>query len=305
MRKLYLKEREKKELKADRRRKRVNRWGDAKKRNTTSRWDQLEREVDPGLPVAIASSVISIEELQILELRMKMNAITEKIETVEEDAKRIMNDPNRSPSPEPEYNKAGTRTNTRAARMRKRYEEERAEIMEEIVKLNPILKAIQPKAKCQAKIYFPIHEYPNYNFLGLIIGPRGATHRSLEQSTHCKIVIRGRGTGREGKSNCDLIGMDDDPHVMIDGNNEDDVARAVERINQLLIPMDDDKNIHKQKQMRQLAIMNGLHETDMRCPYCGMTGHDQFKCPNRPGNFCDCSIDTLVYFGCVLFLPCS
>lgn len=280
-----MKEREKKELREDRRRKRENRWGDAKKRVALSRWDKVEREVDPGLAVAIASSVTSIEELQILELRMKMQEITDKIEHVEEEAEAISNDPNRSPSPEPEYNKLGARTNTRAVRMRRKYEDERAEIMEEIIKLNPILKAIQPKAKCQAKIYFPIHEYPNYNFLGLIIGPRGSTHRSLEQSTRCKIVIRGRGTGREGKSNCDLIGMDDDPHVMINGNNEDDVAYAVSVINQLLIPMDDDKNIHKQKQMRQLAIMNGLQETDMRCPYCGMTGHDQFKCPNRPGNF--------------------
>ncbi len=282
VKKIYMKEKEKQELKADRRRKREDRWGEAKKRIALSRWDQDEREVDPGLPVAIAASVISIEELQIIELRMKMQEITNKIETVEEDAERISNDPNRSPSPPPEYDKMGTRTNTRAIRMRKRYEEERAEIMEEIVKLNPILKAIQPKAKCQAKIYFPIKEYPNYNFLGLIIGPRGSTHRSLEQSTHCKIVIRGRGTGREGKSNYDLIGQDDDPHVMIDGTNEDDVARAVETIKQLLIPMDDDKNIHKQKQMRQLALLNGLHDTDARCPYCGMTGHDQFKCPNRP-----------------------
>ena len=47
-------------------------------------------------------------------------------------------------------------------------------------------------------------------------------------------------------------------------------------------PLDDDKNIHKQKQMKQLAELNGLHEMNARCPYCGMTGHDQFKCPNRP-----------------------
>lgn len=95
-------------------------------------------------------------------------------------------------------------------------------------------------------------------------------------------MIRGRGTGREGKSNFDLIAQNDDPHVMIRGDNEDDVAKAVEIISQLLIPMDDDKNIHKQKQMRQLALLNGLHESNSRCPYCGMMGHDQFHCPNRP-----------------------
>ena len=85
VKKIYMKDKEKQELKADRRRHREDRWGDAKKRIATSRWDQDEREVDPGLPVAIAASVISIEELQIIELRMKMQEITNKIETVEED----------------------------------------------------------------------------------------------------------------------------------------------------------------------------------------------------------------------------
>lgn len=89
VKKIYMKEKEKQELKADRRRKREDRWGEAKKRIALSRWDQDEREVDPGLPVAIAASVISIEELQIIELRMKMQEITNKIETVEEDAERI------------------------------------------------------------------------------------------------------------------------------------------------------------------------------------------------------------------------
>ena len=88
VKKIYMKEKEKQELKADRRRKREDRWGEAKKRIALSRWDQDEREVDPGLPVAIAASVISIEELQIIELRMKMQEITNKIETVEEEDRK-------------------------------------------------------------------------------------------------------------------------------------------------------------------------------------------------------------------------
>lgn len=280
--KIYMKEKEKKDLKEERRKKRESRWGKAEGRMASSRWEHDEREIDPGLPVAVAASVISIEELQIIQFRMRMQELTDKIETVEADAARISNDPNRSPSPPPEYDKVGNRTNTRAQRMRTEYEKQRGEIMDEVVKLNPILKAIQPKAHCQVKIYFPIKDYPGYNFLGLIIGPRGSTHRQLEQQTHCKIVIRGRGTGREGKSNYELIAQDDDPHVMITGDNEDDVAEAERIINELLQPLDDDKNIHKQKQMKQLAELNGLHEMNARCPYCGMTGHDQFKCPNRP-----------------------
>ena len=33
------------------------------------------------------------------------------------------------------------------------------------------------------KIYVPVKEYPDYNFIGLILGPRGFTQRQMEQET--------------------------------------------------------------------------------------------------------------------------
>ena len=51
----------------------------------------------------------------------------------------------------------------------------------------------RPK-KIQRKLYIPQKEYPSYNFIGLIIGPRGNTHRRMESETNCKIAIRGRGS---------------------------------------------------------------------------------------------------------------
>jgi hypothetical protein len=48
--------------------------------------------------------------------------------------------------------------------------------------------------------YIPEKEHPGYNFMGLIIGPRGNTHRKLEADTGCKISIRGRGSVKEGRS---------------------------------------------------------------------------------------------------------
>ena len=61
-----MKEKEKRDLKAERRVKRESRWGNADKRLAKTRWEHDENEVDPGLPVVVAASQISIEELDIL-----------------------------------------------------------------------------------------------------------------------------------------------------------------------------------------------------------------------------------------------
>ena len=43
------------------------------------------------------------------------------------------------------------------------------------------------------KIFIPQKEYPGYNFIGLIIGPRGNTQKRMQTETNTKIAIRGRG----------------------------------------------------------------------------------------------------------------
>jgi len=48
-----------------------------------------------------------------------------------------------------------------------------------------------------SKIYIPINEYPGYNFIGLIIGPRGNTQKRMQSETNTKIAIRGRGSMKE------------------------------------------------------------------------------------------------------------
>lgn len=51
----------------------------------------------------------------------------------------------------------------------------------------------------QEKIYVPIDEHPEYNFVGRLLGPRGMTAKQLEQETGCKIMIRGKGSMRDKK----------------------------------------------------------------------------------------------------------
>ena len=43
------------------------------------------------------------------------------------------------------------------------------------------------------KIFIPLKDYPGYNFIGLIIGPRGNTQKRMQSETNTKIAIRGRG----------------------------------------------------------------------------------------------------------------
>jgi len=37
------------------------------------------------------------------------------------------------------------------------------------------------------KVYCPVREYPDVNFTGLLIGPKGSTHRNLEEQTGTKV----------------------------------------------------------------------------------------------------------------------
>jgi len=50
--------------------------------------------------------------------------------------------------------------------------------------------------KSQIKVRIPVHEYPGYNFIGRLLGPRGATLKHLENDTSCRLFIRGRGSLR-------------------------------------------------------------------------------------------------------------
>lgn len=50
--------------------------------------------------------------------------------------------------------------------------------------------------KAHVKIRIPVEEFPGYNFIGRLLGPRGATLKNLETSSKCRLFIRGRGSLR-------------------------------------------------------------------------------------------------------------
>ncbi|KAE9459395.1 hypothetical protein C3L33_08702, partial [Rhododendron williamsianum] len=167
----------------------------------------------------------------------------------------------RSPSPEPVYDNIGIRINTREYRARERLNRERQEIISQIIKRNPNFKppADYRPPKLQKKLYIPMKEYPGYNFIGLIIGPRGNTQKRMEKETGAKIVIRGR--------------------------DQEALEAAAGMVEKLLQPVDEVLNEHKRQQLRELAALNGTIKDDEYCRLCGEAGHRQYACPSRMSTF--------------------
>lgn len=148
----------------------------------------------------------------------------------------------RSPSPEPIYDRNGVRQNTRDVRMRQKMEEQRERMVEELIKIDPTYKppAEFRPAKRQRKLYIPYREFPGYNFIGLLIGPRGNTQKRMQKETNTRIAIRGKGIVKDQVYD---YGEDDDLHVLIQGDTEEDVDNAVQLVKDLLTPVDEEGGV--------------------------------------------------------------
>ena len=100
--------------------------------------------------------------------------------------------------------------------------------------------------KRRKKIPFPA-ERDDMNWLGLIIGPRGATQKSLEQQSGARILVRGRGASKEGED-----GSEEDMHVLILADNDQQLSTAEELVNELLFNPTKASQI-KQQQLKEVA----------------------------------------------------
>jgi KH domain len=218
------------------------------------------------------------------------------------------------------YGPDGKRQNTRAVRYKEKYTTQRQDLLEKVLELtnqqqqgsgltmnalgtgglpgagNNVLSGLlqyhKPTKKSE-KIPVPVDKYPNYNFIGLIIGPRGKTQKELEAKTGCKIAIRGKGSvkeGARGRRDGTVDTGDYEPlHVVVTGDDPRAVTAAATMIREMLIVIDDEKNVHKQQQLRELALLNGTLKDDndgntnaaLYCPICAEKGHRAFECPKR------------------------
>ncbi|XP_037975938.1 protein held out wings isoform X2 [Plutella xylostella] len=161
--------------------------------------------------------------------------------------------------------------------MERLLDEEIAKVRASLFQINGVKKEplVLPEAEGMVttlteKVYVPVKEHPDFNFVGRILGPRGMTAKQLEQETGCKIMVRGKGSMRDkkkedanrGKPNWEHLA--DDLHVLLtveDTENRAKVklARAVDEVKRLLIPQADGEDELKKRQLMELAIINGTY----------------------------------------------
>ncbi|KIK63654.1 hypothetical protein GYMLUDRAFT_196432 [Collybiopsis luxurians FD-317 M1] len=258
-------------------------------RKRRSRWGEAKTEI-PGLPTAISAVGVSQAQLDNYAIHLRLEEINRKL--------RLNNyvppERERSPSPPPTYDAHGRRTNTREVRYKKKLEDERIRLVERAMKNDPNFRppveyAQQKRSQRPSeKVYIPVKEFPEINFFGLLVGPRGNSLKKMEGESGAKISIRGKGSVKEGKARPDQYAEDaeEDLHCLVIADSEEKVAACVRMINKVIetaASTPEGQNEHKRNQLRQLAALNGTLRDDENqiCQNCGGVGHRKYDCPEQ------------------------
>ncbi|CAD0090533.1 unnamed protein product, partial [Aureobasidium vineae] len=280
-------------------RKKRNRWGDATDNKAAGLMN---------LPTAVLGNMTS-EQLDAYTLHLRIEEISQKLRINDV----VPADGDRSPSPPPQYDNFGRRVNTREYRYKKRLEEERHKLVEKAMKTIPGYHPpsdYRRPTKTQEKVYVPVNDYPEINFIGLLIGPRGNTLKKMETESGAKIAIRGKGSVKEGKGRSDAAhtsNQEEDLHCLIMADTEDKVNKAKQLIHNVIetviiihlirlryilehgltpsqaASIPEGQNELKRNQLRELAALNGTLRDDenQACQNCGQIGHRKYDCPEQ------------------------
>ncbi|WPH01359.1 Branchpoint-bridging [Acrodontium crateriforme] len=259
-----------------------------KKRRKRNRWGEASENKAAGLmnlPTAITAPMTA-EQLDAYVTHLRIEEISQKLRINDV----VPAEGDRSPSPAPQYDNFGRRVNTREYRYRKRLEEERHKLIEKAMKIIPSYHPpsdYRRPTKTQEKVYVPVNDYPEINFIGLLIGPRGNTLKKMENESGAKIAIRGKGSVKEGKGKSDAAhasNQDEDLHCLIMADTEEKIAKAKKLIHNVIetaASIPEGENELKRNQLRELAALNGTLRDDenQACQNCGEIGHRKYDCP--------------------------
>eukprot|EP00094_Tigriopus_californicus_P010992 TCALIF_10603-PA protein Name:"Similar to SF1 Splicing factor 1 (Homo sapiens)" AED:0.14 eAED:0.14 QI:107/0.6/0.5/1/1/1/6/113/717 len=255
---------------AERRKKRKSRWGGG----------EDEKTFIPGMPTMMPQG-LSKEQEEAYLLQLKIEDTSRRLRSG--DFGIPINPEDRSPSPEPIYSSDGKRMNTREYRKRRELEELRHNSITRMVDINPEYKPPPdykpPMVKVSDKVMIPQDEHPDINFV------------AMEKDTGAKIIIRGKGSVKEGKvgrkDGQPLPGEDEPLHAYVTANNPEAVKKAVDKIKEIIkqgVEVPEGHNDLRRTQLRELALLNGtLREGDgPRCTNCGASDHKSWQCQDKP-----------------------
>ncbi|XP_061347633.1 KH domain-containing protein SPIN1-like [Gastrolobium bilobum] len=117
------------------------------------------------------------------------------------------------------------------------------------------------------RLDIPNDSCPNFNFVGLLLGPRGNSLKRVEATTGCRVYVRGNGSIKDLDKEELLRGrpgyeyLNEPLHVLIEAElpvNVVDIRlrQAQEIIEQLIKPVDESQDVYKRQQLRELAMLN-------------------------------------------------
>ncbi|CAI8606638.1 unnamed protein product [Vicia faba] len=117
------------------------------------------------------------------------------------------------------------------------------------------------------RLEIPVDTYPNFNFVGRLLGPRGNSLKRVEATTGCRVFIRGQGSIKDPDKEEKLKGrpgyehLNEPLHILIEADLPANIVdmrlrQAQEIIEELLKPVDESEDFIKRQQLRELALLN-------------------------------------------------
>ncbi|KAJ9145773.1 hypothetical protein P3X46_028116 [Hevea brasiliensis] len=127
------------------------------------------------------------------------------------------------------------------------------------------------------RLDIPVDSYPNFNFVGRLLGPRGNSLKRVEASTGCRVYIRGKGSIKDPEKEESLRGrpgyehLSDPLHIIIEAELPVNIIdmqmrQAQEIIEELLKPVEESQDIYKRQQLRELAMLNSTYREESPGP---------------------------------------
>ncbi|CAI9758828.1 unnamed protein product [Fraxinus pennsylvanica] len=142
------------------------------------------------------------------------------------------------------------------------------------------------------RLEIPVENYPNFNFVGRLLGPRGNSLKRVEATTGCRVYIRGEGSMKDPDKKEKLRErpgyehLNEPLHILIEADLPANIVdirlrQAQEIIEELLKPVDESQDFIKRQQLCELAILNSNFREESPGP--GGTFQYQWNetCKNR------------------------
>eukprot|EP00058_Branchiostoma_floridae_P024112 XP_002609602.1 hypothetical protein BRAFLDRAFT_87823 [Branchiostoma floridae] len=127
------------------------------------------------------------------------------------------------------------------------------------------------------RVLIPIKEYPKFNFVGKLLGPKGNSLKRLQEETRTKMSILGRGSMRDKKKEEELreskdpkyVHLNDELHVLVEAFGQvadahQRIAHGVAEVKKFLVPTHNDEIA--QQQMEEMQYVGGDANGGMTSP---------------------------------------